>query len=205
MTTYYKTTGSTIFLIGICLIVLYTPTYAQNRISPFANLEWEDSIDNVNKKLQNMEGIEKIALVFRANHRVRIPLDSKSNMGTAISALFRKSKKGMLLNANDSRVKNLLRKFLDHQGQEENYIPNAFQIIASPIVISGVPYELQATFSVNHGVAVVRPDNVIVANNGNYFYALTLIRVELVSNAPGIKESTKAIRAALKSKYKKFY
>lgn len=194
-----KKMGFSIVLVFLMVSLLF----AEDTIQPFGNILWTDGFVEVVKKINVLEPDTLLLKLSTAKVDIKGLVDKK-----ALSA-----KLGEVLKGNSSfffkpearnRVEVFIKRYKDVSGKEKMYAEKTYDIVASNIVIAGVPFELEVTLEPLPGFAVDQPDNVMVENKIGYTFPLVVTKVQLLSRSPILADKYKEINDILDQKYRKY-
>jgi hypothetical protein len=187
----------------IAAIMFCTTIISANEpISPFGGIEWTDSFVEVVKKINSMK---PNVITFGISEQVDIKgIVDKKNLSKKVGISFEKEYPTLFDPERAARQSWALTTYKDLNGKEKKYNAKQYTIFASPIIISGVPFELEAKFKTNSGLAVRNPEAVLSENKMGYTFPLVLKEVILRSKSPSLVDKAKNINDIIETKYKKY-
>lgn len=169
-----------IFLAAFFIFSFFSFSHAKQIISPFGDLDWEDNVINVIKKLSARKGIEKLK-IEGAFGFADISLNGNDfDIKEKLSAMVKKVEN-----------RDIFYSYKDHAGDKltlankftEDIYKGEVEVIASPIIISNVPFRITAKFLASMGYMERNKETLVVikGNKGNYYLPYYLQEVVLSS------------------------
>jgi len=203
---------------GVLIVFLANPSRSAEPvlkpIEPFGGLKWNGGIVQTIKKINQMEGIEKLKAEgldsTGGNQQPQASLKGLTNDSEIISALAGLMQLDSLVQSSCS--------YKDNDGVEHRLalgIENG--ITAEPIFLKGVAFQMRLNFTPSPGYAVTYPETVFPAilkkrdskSPGGFkeiqtSCAFALTEVRLTSTVPLQTEKIKELTNTLKEKYKDY-
>lgn len=193
-----------IYLVVFMLICFTGVAFAENLITPFGSLAWNDGFFEAVIKVNEMQGTEKIELVADGE-RESLRGINKDDLNKIFSGLLEKIFGYVLNKKNDPRAGMIFETYKDKNGADQKYTERInLSIETYPILIADVPFKIILNFSKAKGLSIQHPDKVIIEKKWNTAFPLVLTNVTLVSKSPSVADNYKKIDAIVEKKYRKF-
>jgi len=193
-----------VYLVVFMLISFTGVAFGDNLITPFGSLSWEDGLLDTITKLNQMKGVEKITLV---NDHKKVNLKgvaTKNDLNKVLTGLL-EAKYGGILKKNDHRAKMIFEKYKDKDGSDQKYTHRVpFSIEAYPIMITSVPFNIILNFTMAEGLAIYKPNKMMIERKWNTSFPLVLTTVTLLSKAHSVADNYKTINAIIEKKYRPY-
>lgn len=177
--------------------------FSENQISPFGGVEWNDGLSEVVKKFQGIGGIEVL--------RIKLHHESVDVKNASSDNQISEKLSGLVENINPNIFKeestsSAIQYYTDANGNNKKYLSHGyeFQIIANPVVISSVPFEVNINFKALPGFDIQYPNKVLTESRANLSFPLVIKDIDLRSNAKSLADNYKNINEILEKKYREF-
>lgn len=170
-------------------------------IKPFGSLDWGDNIFDTIVKLNNIESIKKITIANSDIKASALNVSSKEQLREILTNLV-DERRGYLLK--DTRGSMLREEYLDINSQKGVILNDGFTVRAEPIILFGIPFEIEIVFKNEKGYAIDQPEKVITTKKWGVSFLMPLTEVVLRSDSEALFDKSDTIKAALKEKYIKF-
>lgn len=178
--------------------------HTQELIAPFGSLEWSDTITEALIKIQNMQGLEKVEISYSNESVDAKDTKGRDSVNAKLSQLLKIKRPRFYEPDGVNRVSNWTEKYTAKSGAEKRFIPSTISIKASPINISGVPFNLEVNFTMQPGIDIVKPDQALYDNKINVSFPCAIEEVILMSKASSLADKFTDINTLILNKYKKF-
>jgi hypothetical protein len=185
-------------------------------IKPFGDLEWDNTIYEVVQKLNKIDGIEEIGIFDTYGIFIDLKGASLNDLKTKLQDLIEgkyqshKRKYRSLPKVGDKDYEFKRKNFLSSQSFKlinidgKDLIYNAtntsMQIVAFPLNIKGIPFRLEVKFYYNPGVAIAKPNDLIIVSD-IFAFPLAIEKISLKSDYKG---SYQEINKIFNDRYGKF-
>ena len=184
------------------IIAIFTSTIAQavKPMQPFGGILWTDDFIEVAEKVKKM-GVESLAIKIS---RDTMPIKgdiNKKNISNLIGKVLEKHSPKHFKKEWKNRVAYTLGKYKDQNGNTKLVVNKNYSIIASPIIISGVPFEIEIVFSPAYGLVVDKKDSILVEPKMGYTFPLIISDIILSSESAVLATKYKDINKIIQKKY----
>lgn len=178
-----------------------------NTIQPFGEILWRDSLLDVVRKLNNIEGIERLCVSFMrdvvrntGDVSVKGVVDRKGLEEKLGECMFVANEDSLDVFKKDSRYVFYIDK---HKNEIKclKWYEAILKVTAFPIVISGLPFRLEVRFVLEPGIAIEKPENVFKETQFNSSFPLLIDRVVLWSDSSMVVSQWEKIAGLLHKKY----
>jgi len=207
----------TLSLLFLFLLVQTNLCIASNVIQPFGNIEWEDNVVEVVKKLQKRKDIKNINVKFQvgAYYPDPIQIDKKDNakkvlnekIPTVINFVQNKlwdDEQFFKYKYSNGYKKTLV---VNYDGSSKRRGSNKIKVISEPIYIHNIKFKVNVVFSFSMGYFKKYPNKIMkIKNNNEYIYLpYFLEKVILKSSSSSIpQKSENKIYDTLATKYNSY-
>lgn len=193
----------TVLLVSLSVFSVQA-AHTQELIAPFGSLEWSDTITEALIKIQNMQGLEKVEISYSNESVDAKNTKGRDSVNAKLSQLLKIKRPRFYEPDGVNRVSNWTEKYTAKSGAEKRFIPGTISIKASPINISGVPFNLEVNFTMQPGIDIVKPDQALYDNKINVSFPCAIEEVILMSEASSLADKFTDINTLILNKYKKF-
>lgn len=185
---------------------LFISICAADDLQPFGGFSWEDGLPNVVSKISKIEGLGKAELPLRGGEVLLLKdVKSKEVLSEKLKTMVTDEKSYTYSEIWDNN-RNLSQcaEFVGKDGKKWRYPETlSIEVVCSPIVIKGVPFEITFDFDYSPGQALSKPDDVISFNDIGLSFPLILTKVTLHSDSPSLNQKKSEIDDVLAKKYGK--
>ncbi len=197
-------------ILYICLtlsLVIFPMTSfaSEDSISPFGKLEWSDAFSEIIMKLNGIKGLDNINVVM-GKKSISLQVSDQAEIIERMSMLLEKQYPELKsLESPKSEEFMALIKKIHYEDGKKSYFLSSFliRVVASPIMIIGVPFEMVIKFKYTPGVAVTKREKLLTENHG-FSFPVVMSEVYLVSKHPLLKTKYREIDSVIENKYKNF-
>lgn len=175
------------------------PEANQEIIEPFGGIKWNDSLVQLIVKLSAIKGIQHVRLHLNDAEADVRKVTKRGDLEKALSDLMLKYNPRIFKD-----LKPMTENYTGENGAKRKHMHLTPTITASPIIISGVAFELKATFENAPGLEVVNAEAVPIEKRGGHSFPVVISEVSLASSSASLTNSYQNIISMLESKYRKF-
>lgn len=171
----------------------------QEIIEPFGGIKWDDNLLQIIGKLSAIKGMQNISLhLSNASTDVR-NVSTREDLEKTFSDLMLKYNPRIFKD-----LKPMAENYSGKDGASRKHLLLTPKITASPIVISGVAFELTVKFINTPGLEIVNAVAVPLEKRGGYSFPLVIREVSLASSSATLASSSKNIIKMIETKYRKY-
>ena len=171
----------------------------QEIIEPFGGIKWDDNLVQLIVKLSAIKGIQHVRLSLNDAEADVRKVSKRGDLEKTLSDLMLKYNPRIFKD-----LKPTAENYSGENGAKRKYMRLTPKITASPIIISGVAFELKATFEIAPGLEVVNAEAVPIEKRGGHSFPLVISEVSLVSSSASLANSYQNIISMIETKYRKF-
>lgn len=189
----------------ISILFFVTSSYAEeDRIDPFGNFKWTDNFVEVITKLWEFNGIEQIKIRYNGQSIDITKISDEQEISSILSELIVSTNSYWLKPQGRSHLEAIAIKYVDKNNEKKICLQSDMRIQSGPIMISGVPYNIIATFIPMPGLAIVSPEKVLSEKQFSLTFPFALQQIKLKSQSSLLLENFQKINNILLNKYKPF-
>lgn len=175
-------------------------TISQEIFEPFGGIKWEDGLFQLVSKLKTFNGIEAITFSLSDNDISLKNIKNKDELLKKLSELLDKYSPGYYKAGSII----LAESYTGANGKTRRRVLNPPVLIASPVMVAGVPFSLKVNFDYAPGLEVSNFEAVPIEKRGGYAFPLVITKITLDSFSETLVDSSKNVVQVVESKYRKY-
>lgn len=175
-------------------------------IQPFGKLDWNDGLPQIIKKLNHMDGVESIFLNGISPKAIElkglVTNEMISNALTGATASnYASGDEVVILVAKTAESD--AEKLIDKNANKYLATNYGLDIIARPINIADVPFDVIIELEMTPGLPIINPESLIMDSYGKYGFPYAIRKVNLVTKSNQLINKMNDIKNAISAKYGK--
>lgn len=172
----------------------------QEIFEPFGGIKWEDGLFQIVNKLKAFKGIESITLSLSGSDISLKNINNKNDLVKKLSELLDKYSPGYYKAGSIIMAES----YTGANGKTRKRVLSPPVLVASPIIIAGVPFSLKVNFEYAPGLEVSNFDVVPIETRAGYAFPLVITKTTLSSFSKTLADSGKNVIQVVESKYRKY-
>jgi hypothetical protein len=171
-------------------------------LKPFGEFAWGDGIPSALEKLSHIRSLERLS-TFLGDHESKVnPPTNSADVAAIIHAI------PASLDSSDSNSGTGRSNWIDirlGRKDTERLVTVLAKIIASPVLIDGIPFTVTCEFQPHPAVILRNPDQVFKDPVNKVIFAYTLVAVNVASTSNQLPEHLHSLNKTLVDKYGHYY